>query len=119
MDSNEVIGAEAPATQENEVAGQESFAELLEKSTSRKARLAPGEKVKAKVVGISGEVVYIDLGGKSEGFIDISEFRDDKGSISIKEGDQIEAHFVSVVDGAMKLTTLVRGHSTVKPVSYT
>ena len=114
MDSNEVIGAEAQATQENDVAGQESFAEMLEKSTTRKARLAPGEKVQARVVGISGEAVYIDLGGKSEGFIDIAEFRDDNGSISIKEGDQVEAHFVSVVDGAMKLTTLVRGHSTVK-----
>ncbi|MGO9378466.1 MAG: S1 RNA-binding domain-containing protein [Dissulfurispiraceae bacterium] len=114
MDSNEVIGAEAAATQNNDVAGQESFAEMFEKSSSRKARLAPGEKVKARVVGISGDVVYIDLGGKSEGIIDIAEFRDDNGSISIKEGDHIEAHFVSVVNGAMKMTTLVRGHSTVK-----
>jgi small subunit ribosomal protein S1 len=114
MDSNDLIEAGAPATQGGDTAGQESFAELLEKSSSRKARLSPGEKVKARVVGISGEVVYIDLGGKSEGVIDVSEFRNDDGSISIKEGDQVEAHFVAVVDGAMKMTTLVRGHSTVK-----
>lgn len=114
MDSNEVIGTESPATQNNDVAGQESFAEMLEKSSSRNARLAPGEKVTARVVGISGDVVYIDLGGKSEGIVDAAEFIDDKGSISIREGDQIEAHFVAVVDGAMKMTTLVRGHSTIK-----
>lgn len=114
MDSNEVIGADTPATQNNEAAGQESFAEMLEKSSSRKARLAPGQKVKAKVVGLSTEVVYIDLGGKSEGIIDINEFREENGDISVKEGDQVEACFVSVVDGAMKMTTLVNGNSTVK-----
>jgi len=113
MDSNEVIGAEASA-QDIETAGQESFAELLAKSSSRKARLTPGERVKAKVVGISGEVVYIDLGGKSEGVIDTSEFREENGNITVTEGDQVEAYFVSVVDGAMKMTTLVRGQSTVK-----
>ncbi len=114
MESNELIGADAPTTQEKETAGQESFAEMLEKSSTRKARLRPGEKVKARVVGISGDVVYIDLGGKSEGIIDISEFKDENGGIAIKEGDQVEAFFVTVVDGAMKMTTLVRGHSTVK-----
>ncbi|HMK57101.1 MAG TPA: S1 RNA-binding domain-containing protein [Dissulfurispiraceae bacterium] len=114
MDSNEVIGVGAEATHDNDAAGQESFAELLEKSSSRRSRLAPGEKVKARVVGISGETVYIDLGGKSDGIIDMAEFRNEDGSVSIKEGDMVEAHFVAVVDGGIKMTTLVRGHSTVK-----
>jgi small subunit ribosomal protein S1 len=114
MDSNELIGTDKPAAQDIESAGQESFAELLAKSSTRRGRLAPGERVKAKVVGFSGEVVYIDLGGKSEGVMDISEFKDESGNVTIKEGDQVEAFFVSVVDGAMKMTTLVRGQSSVK-----
>ena len=107
MDSNEVVSADTSA-------GQESFAELLAKSSTRRARLKPGERVKATVVGISGEVVYIDLGGKSEGVIDISEFRDENGDVTVQEGAQVEAYFVTVVNGAMKMTTMVRGQSTVK-----
>ncbi|HMK61947.1 MAG TPA: S1 RNA-binding domain-containing protein [Dissulfurispiraceae bacterium] len=114
MDSNDGIGAGAKAIQDDDTAGQESFAELLEKSSSRKSRLAPGEKVKTRIVGISGEAVYVDLGGKSDGIIDISEFKSEDGSVTIKEGDTVEAHFVAVVNGAIKMTTLVRGHSTVK-----
>ncbi|HTZ17179.1 MAG TPA: S1 RNA-binding domain-containing protein [Dissulfurispiraceae bacterium] len=114
MDSNEVIGSDKPAAQDAESAGQESFAELLAKSSTRKGRLSPGERVKAKVVGISGETVYIDLGGKSEGIIDAAEFKNESGDVTIKEGDQVDAFFVTVVDGAMKMTTLVRGQSSVK-----
>jgi small subunit ribosomal protein S1 len=114
METNNATGAESPTANETETGGQESFAELLEKSSSRKARLFPGQRVKAKVVGISSETVYIDLGGKSEGVIDLSEFRDENGTIVIKDGDTIEASFVSVVDGAMKMTTVMHGHSTVK-----
>jgi len=114
MDSNEVIGTDKPAAQDAELTEQESFAELLAKSSNRKGRLSPGEKVTAKVVGISGDIIYIDLGGKSEGTIDAAEFRDENSALTIKEGDQVEAYFISVVDGAMKMTTLVRGQSSVK-----
>jgi small subunit ribosomal protein S1 len=114
MESTNAIGAESPESKDIETGGQESFAELLEKSSSRKSRLFPGQRVKAKVVGVTSELVYIDLGGKSEGVIDISEFRDENGAIAVKDGDMIEASFVSVVDGAMKMSTLVHGHSTVK-----
>jgi small subunit ribosomal protein S1 len=114
MESNNAIGSESPESKDIETGGQESFAELLEKSSSRRSRLFPGQRVKAKVVGITSEIVYIDLGGKSEGVIDISEFRDENGVVVIREGDMIEASFVTVVDGAMKMSTLVGGHSTVK-----
>jgi|WetSurMetagenome_2_1015567.scaffolds.fasta_scaffold00471_6 small subunit ribosomal protein S1 len=114
METNNAIGSESPESKEIETGGQESFAELLEKSSTRKARLFPGQRVKAKVVGITSEIVYIDLGGKSEGVIDVDEFKDENGAVSIREGDMIEAAFVSVVDGAMKMSTLVHGHSTLK-----
>jgi small subunit ribosomal protein S1 len=114
MESNNVSGADIPAAKDTETGGQESFAEMLEKSSSRKSRLRPGQAVKAKVVGTSSEYVYIDLGGKSEGIIDVAELKDESGNLTVKDGDIIEASFVSVVDGAMKMTTLVRGQSNVK-----
>jgi small subunit ribosomal protein S1 len=89
----------------------ESFAKLLEKSSARNMRLAPGQKVKARVVSISGDLVYIDLGGKSEGVIALEEFRENDGAVRIAEGDEIEAFFLSVQNGVRKLTTLLNGYS--------
>ena len=63
----------------------ESFAKLLEKDSARNMRLAPGQKVKARVVSISGDFVYIDLGGKSEGVIDLEEFREKDGSGAFRQ----------------------------------
>lgn len=92
----------------------ESFAKLLEKTGNKTARLAPGQKVKARVVSISGDLVYIDIGGKSEGVIDLEEFREKDGSARIQEGDEVEAFFLSVQNGIRKLTTLVNGYSAVE-----
>lgn len=93
--------------------GTESFAELLEKSSRQTERLSPGQKVKADVVSISGDLVYIDLGGKSEGVIDIAELTDKDGNLTVKSGDTIEAYFVTVQNGVRKMTTLVGGYSAV------
>lgn len=89
---------------------EESFASMLKRS-SMGERLYPGQKVRAKVVSVSGDLVYIDLGGKSEGAVDLAEFVDKEGVLSIREGDEVEASFVTVQDGLMKLTTLVGGYS--------
>jgi small subunit ribosomal protein S1 len=99
---------------ENTAEQGESFAKLLEKSANKSARLAPGQKVKSRVVSISGDFAYIDIGGKSEGVIDLEEFREKDGSLRIKEGQDIEAFFLSVQNGIRKLTTLVNGYSAIE-----
>jgi small subunit ribosomal protein S1 len=92
---------------------EESFASLFEKSNRESVRLAPGQKVKVRVVSVTGDLVYVDLGGKSEGVIDLNEFKDKQGAAQVKEGDEVEAFFVSVENGVRKLTTLVHGYSAV------
>lgn len=94
----------------DDAAAEESFAALLEGNGFFPERLVPGQRIKSKVVSISGGTVYVDLGGKSEGVIDLSEFMDDGGSCCIREGDEVEAFFMSVRDGVRKLTTLMHGH---------
>lgn len=89
---------------------EETFAAMLDRTVMRE-RLYPGQKVKAKVVSISGDIVYIDLGGKSEGAIDLAEFVDKEGVANVRQGDVVEAFFVTVQDGSMKLTTRVGGYS--------
>ncbi|NTU42253.1 MAG: S1 RNA-binding domain-containing protein [Nitrospirales bacterium] len=89
--------------------GQETFAELLEQS-AMPARIEAGKKVKARVIGMSGGLVFIDLGGKSEGVIDIQEFAGADGQCQVKEGDEVEAIFLFLQDGLRKFTTLVHGY---------
>jgi small subunit ribosomal protein S1 len=101
--------SEEIGNEEQKPKNEESFAELLEQSMSTSDRLKPGQKVKATVIGISGDRVYIALGGKSEGAIALDEFRDENGTISVKPGDEVEAAFVSVRDGVRELTTKIRG----------
>ncbi len=79
---------------------EQSFAELLaqsEKTADRK--LSPGEIVSGVVIKISKDVVFVDLGGKSEGLADLAEFKDEEGRINIKEGDKVELRVASLKGG--------------------
>ncbi len=113
--SNENIenSSDANHNGSTEVASEvkEDFAELLASSKSKQGRLDPGQKVRAKVVSISGDLVYIDLGGKSEGVIDIAEFTAEDGTVSVHAGDEIVAFYINVKDGVRRLTTMVNGYS--------
>ena len=84
-----------------------SFAELLDESFIDRNRLKPGEKVKATVVNITQEWVFIDLGSKSEGYLDRKEFCDNDGNITIKEGDKLEAYFLSSRNNEKLFTTKI------------
>ncbi|MEW6116965.1 MAG: 30S ribosomal protein S1 [Nitrospirota bacterium] len=97
-----------------EAAQEETFAALLEKSGNPAMRLGPGQKVRTKVIGITGDAVYVDLGGKSDGVIDLAEFKDEQGIPRVNEGDEVEAYFLSVQDGIRHLTILKNGYSSQK-----
>jgi len=56
-----------------ESTGEESFAEMFEKSFKKQGRLEPGQMVEAMIVKISPEWVFLDLGGKGEGYLDPAE----------------------------------------------
>lgn len=93
----------------DEAEGEESFAELLGESLVKPVKFHPGQKVKARVVKVSPEWVFIDLGGKSEGYLDAKEFLDDEGVPAVKQGDEIEAYFLSAADNELHFTTRITG----------
>jgi len=90
-----------------------SFAELLEESGLKAKRFAPGEKVEATVVKISPEWVFIDLGAKSEGYLDRKEFVDEEGNLTLKEGDVISAYFLSSRHSERLFTTKLQSKKSV------
>ena len=91
---------------------EESFADLFTRENKLPGRLEPGQKVKARIISIVSDTAYVDLGGKTEGVIDLGELLAEDGTSTVKVGDEIEAFFVSVQHGARKLTTKIRGYST-------
>jgi small subunit ribosomal protein S1 len=84
----------------NDTDGEKSFEELLKASTETASRkLFPGEKVSGKVLKVSKDTVFVDLGGKSEGIADIQEFTDKEGNIAVQQGDWVEMRVASIRDG--------------------
>ena len=74
----------------------ENFEDLLEQSFSEISSYEPGEQIETKVVSVTNECIFLDLGGKSEGVLDASELSDKEGNITVKAGDTIKAYFLNV-----------------------
>lgn len=93
----------------NDTTGEESFADLLEKSFVDAGRLEPGQKVEATVLKISGDWVFVDIGQKGEGVVDKKELLDADGQLKVAEGDRIPVYFLSSRGGEMRFTSRVGG----------
>ncbi len=82
----------------------EDFESLLEDSLSGADSFSTGDKVTGKVVFIDRGNVFVDITGKSDAIIDISEFRDSNDDLTVKEGDTVQAYVVSITGGEILLT---------------
>lgn len=98
------------ATTEEEESDGESFAELFAQSQKQGGgRLEPGQKVSARVLKVGAEWLFINTGQKGEGIVDLKEFQDLDGNVTVKEGDTIAAYFLSSSHGEMRFTTKIGG----------
>ena len=80
------------------VSSQESFAELFEESLSRQEMRA-GEVITAEVVRIDQNFVIVNAGLKSESYIPIDEFRNDRGDVEVNSGDYVQVAIDALEDG--------------------
>ncbi len=62
-----------------------------------------GSTVTGRVVVLTSDSVFVDLGAKSEGVIDREELLDSDGKLTVAEGDTVQARVVSVKDGTILL----------------
>ena len=76
----------------------ESFAELFEESL-KELDMAPGSIVTGTVVAIENDFVIVNAGLKSEGVIPLEQFRNDKGEVDLKVGDEVRVALESLEDG--------------------
>lgn len=90
------------------MADDEDFAALFAESearATRQRRIAAGDVVRGRVVGVGNESVFVAVGAKSEAVMSLAEFRDPAtGECAVAVGDEIEA---TVTDDGSRSGTLV------------
>jgi small subunit ribosomal protein S1 len=75
----------------------EDFAALFAAHEAQRA-LERGQVVKGRVIQITAEHVFVDVGGKGEAWIDRAELADAEGQLRVKVGDEVEATVVATGD---------------------
>jgi small subunit ribosomal protein S1 len=75
----------------------EDFATLFARHEAGR-RLEVGQVVKGRIIQITAEHVFVDVGGKGEAWIDRAELMDDEGRLRLAVGDEIEATVVKTGD---------------------
>lgn len=73
------------------------FARLFEEST-KQAKVKEGEIIKGRVVRLARDHVVVDIGFKSEGHVPIEEFKNTRGDVNAKPGDEIEVFLETIED---------------------
>ncbi|NMG03819.1 30S ribosomal protein S1 [Azoarcus taiwanensis] len=76
----------------------ESFADLFEESLARQEMRA-GEVITAEVVSIDHNFVVVNAGLKSESYVPIEEFRNDRGELEVNLGDFVHVAIDALEDG--------------------
>lgn len=76
----------------------ESFAQLFEQSLANQ-RIRPGMILTGLVVDVTADVVIVNVGLKSEAVIPLEQFKNERGEVEVKAGEQVEVALDSVEDG--------------------
>src|SRR6184192_4034437 len=76
----------------------ESFAQLFEQSLANQ-RIRPGMILTGLVIDVTTDVVIVNVGLKSEAVIPLEQFKNERGEVEVKAGDQVEVALDSVEDG--------------------
>jgi small subunit ribosomal protein S1 len=92
-ESAEPAAAQGSQT-DNQQQGSQDFGQILaefEGDAPKSEAPATGQKVKGKILSITDEWAFLDLGGKAEGRIAAADLKDAEGNLTVKEGDTLEA----------------------------
>ncbi len=61
--------------------------------------LEKGAKVSGKIIKISDKYAFVEIGGKNEAVVELSELRKEDGTLSVSTGDTFEGYVVSLSGG--------------------
>jgi small subunit ribosomal protein S1 len=75
------------------------------KTAKAAGALRLGDTATGRIVAITADAVFVDLGGKAEGMIERSELMDRDGKLTVAVGDAVEARVASVREDNVVLRT--------------
>ncbi len=75
-----------------------------------KTNFETGAKVKGTIISIGKDYAFVDIGGKLEASISISELLDDANNLSVKTGDEIQAFVITSNKDEIILSKSLAGH---------
>ncbi len=76
----------------------ESFAQLFQDSLANQ-RIRPGMILTGLVIDVTEDHVIVNVGLKSEAVIPLDQFKNERGELEVKAGDEVEVALDSVEDG--------------------
>ncbi len=82
----------------------ESFEEMLEQSLRQSEGAEIGEAVSGTIVSIASDSAFVDIAGKTDALINISEYTDDEGNVTVSTGDSVQGYIVSARSGEVFIT---------------
>ncbi len=86
------------------------FGALFEGSMARlTTKYAVGDRITGVVTSISRSTVFVDVGGRCDGVLDLGQVLDDEGKPSVKVGDTIQAFCLGIDEDTVRLTTKMSG----------
>ncbi len=90
---------------------EENFAAMLERSLLDAAPLKAGEKLEATVLQVGSEWVFLDVGQKGEGVLDVKELLDAEGQPTVTAGERVTVYFLGRSADELRFTTRIGGRS--------
>ncbi|MEZ7891071.1 MAG: S1 RNA-binding domain-containing protein [Candidatus Wallbacteria bacterium] len=89
----------------------ENFAELFTQSEAKKTKnkIQHGAKMLVKILGFDESSVFVDLGAKTDGYINREELLDVNGNFNYKTGDELEVYVVAVTESEIRLSRALGG----------
>ncbi|MCM2266126.1 MAG: S1 RNA-binding domain-containing protein [Desulfuromonadales bacterium] len=95
----------------DQTSDDDNFAAMLERSLLDATPLKPGEKIEATVLQIGTEWLFLDVGQKGEGVLDVKELLDADGQPTVAVGDRLGVYFLGRSADELRFTTRIGGRS--------
>lgn len=87
----------------------EDFAEMLAGHDSRDGDVQIGEKIKGKIIEISGDDVFLDIGLKQDGIMDRKDIQNVDGEDIAAAGDEVEGYVSRISPQGIRLSRSISG----------
>ena len=87
-----------------------AFATLLDAySPKSKKDMKVGDKVQGKIISISNDTIFVDIGNKIDGIVEKAEMLDKNKQLPHTEGDTVELYIVALGEDEIRLSKALSG----------